>query len=175
MNSIGFKRRKRELEWRRKIDAANSEWIHFNFGLGIVNPSFGVHYTDLNNLVPQELGVICSVVNMLEGISGCGYSSETKPTLLAEHVIKYVLPKLVELRDRPTVIQQLESESPGDWPVWGRSARIRLLPLMLANIGKLSEALDRLTAFEKIAPSIDQQRPEYAEYAKFFRATIAKL
>ena len=43
----GFARRKQGQEWRKRIDAANVAWVHVNVGLGIINPSLGVSYSDL--------------------------------------------------------------------------------------------------------------------------------
>jgi len=173
LGPLGFKRPKSKFEWKRKVDEANTYWIHFNFGLGVINPSCGVWYTDLATLVPKDVGVVCAVSRMLEGISGSSYSSVTAPSLLANHVIAFAIPELEALRDRSAVIRSLESDPATKWPVFDRSSRIRLLPLLLAQAGRLQEAANYLNEFERVAPDIDQQIPRYAVFAEFFRGTYA--
>lgn len=166
---LEFKRTKRSFEWKRKVDAANTEWIHLNFGLGIINPSFGVLYRDLEEMIPAELGVVAGVMHMLQPISGVSYSSETAPAYLAEHVLTFCVPQLPNLRNRPFVIRSLEGPAPRAWPVCSASDRMRLLPLMLAHEGRATEALEWLSRLEQAAPTMDQGIPEYAAFAMYMR------
>ena len=169
LSPLGFNRSKRSYEWKHSIDVANTEWIHCNFGLGVINPSFGVRYSDLAELVPTDVGAVVGVICMLAPISGVSYSSATAPTLLAEHVLTVCIPHLRNLRNREAVIHSLETTDPKKWPVFGASHRMRLLPLLLAGGGQITEALEWLTRFEQAAPTMDQQIPKYAVFAKYLR------
>lgn len=169
LEPLGFKRLKRSYEWKRSINPANLESIHCNFGLGVINPSFGVKYKDLGESVPPDIGAVTSVAEMLESITGVSYSSETNPKILAEHVLTYAIPQLVKLSDRDIVINMLEEDTPRKWPVFGVSARIRLLPLLLAQRGRIDEARTWLTRFEDTAQSMDQQLPAYPVFASYLR------
>src|SRR5215475_2050730 len=57
LTALGFNRRRNHQEWKHQVDSANELWIHINFGLSIVNPSIGVNYLDLVELLPQESGL----------------------------------------------------------------------------------------------------------------------
>jgi hypothetical protein len=166
---LGFKRLNRGYEWKRSIDSANLESIHCNFGLEVINPSLGVRYKDLEEAVPADLGAVVGVADMLESITGISYSSKTNPQILAEHLLSYAIPELVKLRDRNIVISMLEEDIPKKWPVFGTSARIRLLPLLLAQRGRVDDARRWLLHFEQNAQSMDQQLPAYPVFASYLR------
>ena len=173
LSPLGFNRPKRSYEWKHSIDVANTEWIHCNFGLGVINPSFGVRYCDLAELVPSDVGAVAGVICMLEPISGVSYSPATAPSLLAEHVLKFCVPHLLNLQNRAAVIHSLETTVPKKWPVFGASDRMRLLPLLLAHGGRVTEALEWFSRFEQAAPTMDQQIPKYAVFAKYVREKYA--
>jgi len=166
---IGFKRRKSDFEWKRRVEGSDLEWIHLNFGLGVINPSFGVKYEDLSTVLPHESGAVCSVFEMLSSPSGKSYSGDTAPHELAADVRALALPGLGRLRDRTLVVERLRRESPREWPTLGASARMRLLPLMLAHSGHINDALEWLREHEAAAERVDQQIPNFASYAAYFR------
>jgi hypothetical protein len=167
---IGFKRRKPDFEWTRRVEGRDLEWIHLNFGLGGINPSFGVKYEDLSMVLPLESGAVYSVCEMVSSFSGKSYSAETVPRDLAADVLALALPGLDRLRDRALVVDRLRRESPREWPTLGASARMRLLPLMLAHSGRINDALEWLREHEAAAERVDQHVPNFASYAAYFRA-----
>jgi hypothetical protein len=170
---LDFKRLKLAFEWKRRIDRANLEWVHLNFGLCIINPSFGVKYEDLLLVLPPECGAQFSVAEVLSPASGRSYSIDMAPNELASDMQLFALPGLDRLRDRASVLKRLQSESPREWPTFGASARMRLLPLMLAQSGHVNEALEWLRKHETAAASVDQLVPTFATYSAHFRTRYA--
>lgn len=152
------------------MDDNNLEWIHLSFGLGAINPSFGVKYEDLSTILPRESGAQYFVAEMLSSLSGRSYSITTIPSVLASDVHILALSGLERLRNRTSVIERLRRDSPGEWPTFGASARMRLLPLMLAHSGQIADALEWLREHEATAAGVDQQIPKFATYAAHFRA-----
>ena len=152
------------------MDDSNLEWIHLNFGLGVINPSFGVKYEDLSTILPRESGAQYSVTEMLSSVGGKSYSVDTPPRALAADVQALALPGLDRLRDRALVVERLKRDSPREWPTFGASARMRLLPLMLAHSGQINDALECLREYESSASGGDQHVPNFAAYAAYFRA-----
>jgi hypothetical protein len=168
-----FKRRKSEFEWKHRA-GPDVEWIHLNFGLGVINPSVGVIYEDLASSLPRGSGARYSVARMLASLSGASYSSSTPPAAVAADIEAIALPALDRLRDRAAVLSLLAGESPKEWPVsLGASDRMRLLPLLLAESGRINEALERLRGFEAIAAQLDRAVPDFTVYAERFRARYA--
>lgn len=171
---LGFKRKKREYEWRRAVDR-DVEWIHLNFGRAVINPSFGVSYVDLNSLLPPEVGVRCGQHFMLLSLTGTSYSSDTSsPNDIALDLQKAVS-EFPQLHDREAFIQILMSDKAPTKQVLLFSHRIRTLPLMLATSGRLAEALDCLARFEASDLARDQMVPGYDVYASHFRKKYANL
>jgi hypothetical protein len=170
---LGFKRPKSKYEWRKRLDAANTAWIHLNFGLDIINPSFGVHFTDLLKKLPEEAGAITGVCELLQSMTKTMYSTETVPELLAKQVVDIALPKISDLTNRPYLIQRLKGTQANEWPVWGSAFRIRLLPLLLADNDQLAEAHTWLDQFERDAATLDQLLPKYEVFASCFRQAHA--
>jgi hypothetical protein len=167
---LGFKRLKKDFEWTRSVDLVDTLWIHLNFGLAVINPSFGVRYTDLDKALPPEAGGRFGTMQMLSSLSAKSYSSpETSPLQIANDILEIALPHLQKLRDRCWVVDRLQSESPNEWPLTGASFRMRLLPLLLATSGRISDGLDWLNRFEIIALEKDQLIPSYNVFAGYFR------
>jgi len=166
---LGFKRKKKEYVWRRTVDS-DVEWIHLNFGLGVINPSYGVSYADLNSLHPPELGVRCGPWGMLESLTGTSYSSSATPPSVVMRDILKAMEEFSRLRDRETFTNTLMSEQPQRTLVVLFSDRIRMLPVMLVSLGRVQEAFDWLERFEVLAPTKDQIVPEYAVFVSHFRA-----
>ena len=124
---LGFTRKKKCQEWRRAVDATEVEWIHLNFGLAVINPSFGVLYSDLDAHFLAEVGTKFGTMVMLSSISGKGYTSNDLPTVVASALLLAV-PELEKHRNRSLVIDALKSDVPTAWPLVGRSARMRCSP-----------------------------------------------
>lgn len=169
LGPIGFKRKKKEHEWRRVADR-DTDWIHLNFGLGVVNPSYGVKYTDVDALFPPELGVRCGPWSMLQSLTGTSYSvMATSPSVVARDLL-IAVEAFPQLRDRQAFTHFLMSDLPSKQFVTLFSRRIRMLPAMLASLGRMEEAFTCLTQFEAMALSRDQMRPSYDVFAAYFKS-----
>jgi len=165
---LGFKRKKKEQEWRRTV-GSDIEWFHLNFGLAVINPSFGVRFTDMSDLLSAELGLKCLAMYMLRPLTGSNYSSpETSPSELARDLLR-ALPEILKLRDRGALTDVLMSETVPRGMVVFFSDRIRMLPLLLASAGRVQEAFDWLARFEVLAPAQDHMVPGYDTFASHFR------
>ncbi len=165
---LGFRRNRRDRQWHRSTVPTEREWVHVNFGLGVINPSLGVEYSDLDALLPPEAGAVNTACSMLASLSGSQYSSRILPATLVADVVSFGLPELARLRDRESVIRRLKDPSPCAWPVASSSHRARLLPLLLARQGRLSESLASLT---EVGPVPDQLVPDFATFARILRDT----
>lgn len=166
---LGFKRRKKDYEWRRAF-GSDIEWIHINFGLGVINPSYGVRYTDLDRLLPAELGIRCGPSGMLAVLTGKSYSSSiTDPSEVAEDLLKAAA-ELPKLGDRDAFMDLLMSEARSQTLLILYSDRIRTLPLMLANSGRLPEAFEWLEKFKSLPLVKDRRVPGYDVFVAHFRA-----
>ena len=163
---VGFKRTKTSLEWKRKSGQFDVQWVHLNFGLGVINPSIGVVYGDLTKLLPKESGSVDCVSQMLTAITGEFFSDKTNPLKLAEIILTTGLQKLEMLLDRPSVISTLKTEDASSWPVFSLSHRIRLLPLLLYAEGNAEEAYRYAHKFENQCLSRDQLIPKYDVFKK---------
>jgi hypothetical protein len=168
---LGFKRRKKDYEWRRVV-GRDTESLHLNFGLGVINPSYGVSYTDLDALFPAELGVRCGPWCMLQSLTATSYSMDETPPARVTHDLLLAVAEFPALRDRPAFADLLMAEKLPPKFVNLFSARIRMLPVLLATLGRPTEAHAWLTRFEAEAPGRDQQLPRYAVFAAQFRATF---
>ncbi len=170
----GFRRRKKAQVWTRTKDSLNRDLIHINFGLTILNPSIAVEYLDLAGIVPQELGS-CLASEMLTTLipRHSHYGFDTPVVELASDIAEFGIPFLEELHNRDFVIQRLSSESPSDWCVPSYSERIRLLPLMLATVGRTAEATTLVQHVLPEAVARDQRVPRYDEFAAWFLTEFA--
>jgi hypothetical protein len=172
LNPLGFKKRKADFEWNRKIDNLNKEWIHLNFGRGLITPSFGVEYLELSGILSPEVNCVTGVMKTLKPITGHDYNIETSPKYIADDIVAFGLPELLLLRNRKGVIKALESDNVNEWPVFGYSHRIRLLPLLLWQRHDIKECLSWLSLFEQQSISRDQIIPKYEAFAKELRAKV---
>jgi len=169
LTPLGFRRKKRDQEWRRTIDGESVEWVHLNFGLSVINPSFGVHYAELDRLIRDNGNASWGTSIMLSTITHRSYDLvDTSPDEIANDLL-IAAREVEKLRDRSFVIKQLEAELPKDWPVASRSMRMRLLPLLLAGSGRISEALEWIGRFETLAPVEDQMVPLFGVFASNLR------
>jgi hypothetical protein len=165
--SIGFKRSKTSQEWKRKSGKSDIEWIHLNMGLAEINPSFGVTYKDLANVLPKESGFVNSVSIMFTSVTGEQYDENTSPIYLAKQVVDLVPPELEKLKNRDWVVEQLQSDKIVSWPVCSLSHRIRLLPLLLGEKGLVEKAIHYAEEFEKKYSSQDQILPSYKVFINY--------
>jgi hypothetical protein len=170
---LGFRRKKSEFAWRRTV-GPDVEWLHLNFGLGVINPSYGVTYADLDAQMPAELGLRCGPSNMLQSLTGTAYSSaETPPELVAHGLLKAVA-EMPALRDRHGFAAELMAEQCPQKYTASFSTRIRALPVLLASLGRLEEAHAWLARFEPLAQQRDQKVPGYDVFAAEFRRIYPK-
>jgi hypothetical protein len=100
-------------------------------------------------------------------------SIETSPQDLARDVATRGLDEIDRLLDREAVIRDLLSPSWQTWPTPSYSHRIRLLPLLLASLGKTSEAPEAVRAFGSEASHRDQLLPSYAVFLRAFEGRFA--
>ncbi|AVF60324.1 hypothetical protein AL537_13700 [Vibrio diabolicus] len=156
----GFKFIKSRGVWERKVGKVDVEWFHLNFGLTVLNPSFGVKYKDIEKVLPREMRCIGGVSRMLSSITGNSYTDAISPIAFA-YMVKQLLPiELEKLRDRKRVIESLKSEDVKVWPVFSYSTRIRLLPLLLSKTSP-NEAIKYMAYFESELRTRDQLIPNY--------------
>lgn len=168
----GFQRKKKEFEWRRVVEL-DTEWIHLNFGLGVINPSYGVRFADVDALFPADLGVRCGQHRMLQSLTGTSYSKgATSPLVVANDLVR-ATGEFSRLRERKAFIEQLESEELSRRFGILFSNRIRILPAMLASLGRWKEALGWVVRFESVAFGRDQISPSYEVFAAHFRTMKA--
>ena len=160
---LGFSRRGREREWRKMVGDSTESWIHVNIGKAVVNPSVGVRYTDLSDVVPKAVSNVDGAMWMLGALFSPArtYLLAAGSETLREDLRSRGLWALDRLHDRSAVIAMLRSPSPADWPVPGSSWRARLLPLLLMARGQTAEALELGRGFLAEAPGRDQLRPVY--------------
>jgi hypothetical protein len=173
LKPMGFERPRTGQEWRRTLASSAVQWVHLNFGLGIINPSCGVIYEDLGALLPPESGAIKTTMRMLSSLSGVRYSDTTLENVLADHVATFAVPELEKLTDAEHVIQALQEDEPKIWPVMSASHRMRLLPLLLFRQSRATEALEWVARLEQTAPLFDQLVPSYSAFTKVFRQHVA--
>ncbi|HTF37748.1 MAG TPA: hypothetical protein VK651_05530, partial [Blastocatellia bacterium] len=140
-----------------------------------VNPSIGVNYLDLLELLPEELGSVAGTMIMLSSLLNRPplYTIESGSLPVARDLCERGLPMLSNLCDRLFAIKALKSKLPFDWPVVSYSHRIRLLPLLLANDGQMSEAFHLLDLFLSESLGKDQILPQYEVFARTFRKRFA--
>jgi hypothetical protein len=169
LQPLGFTRRIRSQEWRSADDPLNVRWVHLNFGLGLVNPSLGVSFSDVATFIPMYPKAV--TMRMLSSLVTPSrlYSLDAEPSVIVDDVRSWGLPELDRLADRESVISALRSEAAEDWPAPSYSDRIRLLPLLMASGGRVAEALEVVRGFEVAARSMDQIRPSYDDFAAEFK------
>jgi hypothetical protein len=171
---MGFTRRKRSQEWSKR-SGSDRLWVHLNFGLGVVNPSFGVEYEDLKRRWPELPGAIYGTMKVLTSLlrpRRC-YAMEGGPRPIVVDLQQVGLPNLAQLQDRGRVVEMLKSPDPTDWPVPSFSFRIRLLPLLLLALDRQQEALDVGSEFAADAAARDQIVPPYERYLAAIRSAVA--
>jgi hypothetical protein len=172
---MGFKRRAREQEWHKTAGNGGEMWIHVNIGKDVVNPSVGVRYSDLADVLPSDAGAVFSSMRMLAGLFRPVhvYTLSAGPQAVVEDLSEKGLATLERLLDRAGVIEMLQAESPREWPVLAFSFRIRLLPLLLATLGRVDEALAVADKFLAEAAGRDQSIPAYGAFHEAFRSKFA--
>lgn len=170
----GYTRRKSDQEWKRTHASGDLERIHFNFGLGVINPSLSVDYVDLKTVLPDTVGAKTSTFRMLSHISGVFYDESTPCELLRDHLRHFAAPELERLLDREWVISKLLPVDARDWPALCYSTKIRLLPLLMVSVGRLNEARDLVEAFASDKTKPDQFRPEYEVFRQHFLARFER-
>jgi hypothetical protein len=170
LTTLGFHRRRNHQEWKHRVDSANELWIHINLGRSVVNPSMGVKYLDLVDLFPQGVGVVTGTMIMLSSLWKPPrlYTIEEGSLPVAHDFHDKGLSMFPHLRNREFVIEALKSNLVSDWPVASYSDRIRLLPILLANQGRLSEAFYLLERFRSESLGRDQILPGYEVFAESF-------
>jgi hypothetical protein len=169
---LGFKRRKTDFEWKRKSDNLNEEWVHLNFGLGVINPSYGVTYLELSEIMPREISNVSGVFRMLKSTTGRNYDLNTEPINLSDDIATFCLNKLLKLRNRKVIIEVLQNDNAMEWPCSDYSARMRLLPLLLFDDNKIKECSDWLEIFEQQSAQKDQLIPTYDIFSNHLKAKI---
>jgi len=167
LEPLGFKRPRSGYEWKRKVSKHDVEWIHLNFGLSSITPSFGLTFMDLKRVLPKEAGAVFSVFRLLSGLSGNSYPDDSPPADLAKDILKFIPAELKKLSDRNALIEALSEDKPKQWPVWSLSDRNRLLPLLIASSGEVEAAKGIAQELVQNYSDVDQIRPELAVYVRY--------
>jgi len=168
LNKKGFRFIKSKQQWERKALKSDIEWVHLNFGLSVINPSFGVTYKDFARLFPKEICSVDTVSRMVSPITGVTYTEKSDPKLMSQQISELSIKELVFLCDRLSVINHLISEQVTNWPVSSYSARIRLLPLLLVQQGNINKALNCVKKFNRESIGKDQFLPNYGSFTDSF-------
>jgi len=171
---MGFKRRTRAQEWNF-ISDLHTTWVHLNFGLGLINVSFGVRYRDLEKQWPDLPGAVYGTMQIMNSLFQPAklYSAQDEPDGLVADLLATGLPAARQLTNRKKVIELLSSPNAADWPVPSFSHRVRLLPLLLDAAQKPEEALTAAERFKTEALGRDQILPHYDVFFDAFRSKSA--
>ncbi|HEV8574751.1 MAG TPA: hypothetical protein VGR43_08590 [Dehalococcoidia bacterium] len=183
---LGFKRRKGFFTWKRHPFTGVVQCIHLNFGptrraivLGII-PSFGAGFEAVGRELAAAFGLkqtaneACDFGYHLDALLGCEYfayvdqgAAPMVSRLLAD-IQRHCLPRLERLSSLETVATLMLSPEPGDWPVTWSSMRARLIPLVLALLGRTKEAHDWLGRLRADLNGHDQVRPDIEHFSLWF-------
>jgi hypothetical protein len=171
---MGFKRRTRTQEWTFS-SGLDTTWVHLNFGLGLINVSFGVRYRDLEKRWPDLPGAVYGTTQMMNSLFQPAklYPAQDGPDVLVADLVAFALPAAGQLTNRDKVIELLSSPNAADWPVPSFSHRVRLLPLLLDAAQKPQEALIAAQHFNAEAKGRDQILPTYDVFFDAFRSKSA--
>jgi hypothetical protein len=171
---LGFKRRTRTQEWNFTSNL-DTTWVHLNFGLGLINVSFGVRYRDLEKQWPDLPGAVYGTMQMMNSLFQPAklYSAQDEPDGLVADLVATGLPAARQLTNRKKVIELLSLPNAADWPVPSFSHRARLLPLLLDAAQKPEEALTAAVRFKTEALGQDQILPPYDVFFDAFRSKSA--
>lgn len=175
LQPLGFRRSGQSQEWRKSATSRDVAWIHLNAGRAVLNPSLGVAFPDIAELLPDGLSENVGTMRMLSTLftPARAYSSDTAPEDLARDLLDRGLVEIDHLLDRESVIRDLQSTTARDWPTPSYSHRIRLLPLLLVSMGKRSEALEVARSFASQASPLDQMLPSYSAFLQAFETRFA--
>ena len=171
---MGFKRHTRAQEWNF-ISDLDTTWVHLNFGLGLMNVSFGVRYRDLKKQWPDLPGAVYGTMQIMNSLFQPAklYSAHDEPDGLVADLVATGLPAARQLTNRKKVIELLSSPNAADWPVPSFSHRVRLLPLLLDAAQRPEEALTAAVRFKTEALGRDQILPHYDVFFDAFRSKSA--
>jgi hypothetical protein len=165
MLSLGFARPHQSQEWSRRV-GQDQLWIHLNFGLGVINASLGVEYLDLRRRWCDLPGAVCGPFVALshQFEPARQYSTDDPPSIIVADLRDAGLAVLERLRDREAVAASLLMQSVHRWPTASFSHRIRLLPLLLIDLGRVAEARAFAASVAADAAARDQLRPPFPEF-----------
>ncbi len=141
----------------------------------MVNPSVGVNYVDLTQLLPKDVAPVTVVMKMLRTIVPPSeiYTVDEGSGRVVRDLQEFGLPFLSRLSDRVFVTEKLKSAVAADWPTMSYSHRIRLLPLLVASQGDTEEACCLLNQFGSESVNRDQIIPRYDVFAAAFTERFA--
>jgi hypothetical protein len=170
----GFVRRARSQEWSKRSEV-DRIWVHLNFGKGLINPSFGVEYSDLKKRWPNLPGGVYGTMKMLVGCVKTPrlYSVNDAPCDLIDDLRESGLVVMAELQDRMKVLEMLRSPNSAKWPVPSFSDRIRLAPILLCGLGRIEEAFTLADDFLPQSVGKDQIVPRYDVFVRALRVAAA--
>src|SRR5204862_1626819 len=97
-----FHRRKHGNDWRHRIYDRNELWVNINFGLAVVNPSFGVTYLDFDALLSNDVRSVSATWVMLSSVTPPlrGYLIDEGADRVVQDLLDYGLPFLSRLANR---------------------------------------------------------------------------
>jgi len=164
----GFHRPRGSQEWSVH-DGKDRLWAHLNFGLSAVQLTVGVEYVDVRKASHDLPGAVFSSSESPQR----DWSTDDAPERVADYVSEVVEARLPLLSDRCAVVARLLEREVRSWPVFSFSHRIRLLPVLLVNLGRGEEALKFCRYIRGQSLSLDQIRPPFTEFCQTLESKLA--
>ena len=185
LEQLGFKRRRRSFAWFRHPTSGVTQSIHLNFGPTHRTSRLDIIPTLATGIETVECELVaagvkrpakdaCSFAYQLHTLLRCEYVAYTDqgPEPMVKRLIadiqRHGLPRLEHLSSLETVARLMLSAQPEDWPVTWASMRARLLPLVLALVGRTKEAHVWLARLRNDLSGRDQLRPDIEHFAAWF-------
>jgi hypothetical protein len=187
----GFRRRKRFQDWVRSPQPDIAQGLHLNFGrtagqsaLYIVPTVMaGIHALEVELAAYQKREPAKDAFQFsyqlahLLGSEYIAYTDEGPDPLvrrLAADFQRHGLPKLERLTSLESVAALMLSPDGKEWPVTWASMRARLLPLVLALLGRMKEAHDWLERLRNEIAGHDQLRPDIDHFTIWYEARFGQ-
>ena len=184
LEEMGFRRRKPSFEWFRQPVPGVTHGIHLNFGptrtsrlVIIPTVAAGIEAVERELAAAGLKGSArngCSFSYQLHTLLECEYVASTdegaEPMVnrLVADIRRHGLSRLERLSSLETVARLMLSAERKDWPVTFLSMRARLVPLVLALLGRTQEAHVHPARLRADVASNDQLRPGIDKFATWF-------
>jgi hypothetical protein len=186
----GFRRRKRDLAYCRKVSGSLTQSVHLNCALyehsGAVSilPNLGARHNAIEHALVEARvvsGKSKDRATVARALAPNSYEATTaagpQPAVEAIWADWQSVGRqhLQELSSLEHVLTFLASTERRDWGLTIPGMRARILLLVLDELGRRSEALARLPSLEQELAGRDQVRPNFAAFATWFRSREPSL